>query len=237
MLGGNSFPATLSPGQAIVVSVQFDPASAGTATGQLTFSTNAGSRSVSLGGAGTAAAALGVNATSIAFGNVYLNTPAEQAITLSSTGTAPVTVNSVTITGTGFTESGASFPVTLNPGQSATVNVQFDPASAGVFTGQLTIASSASTDSLPMTGTGQAHQVRLSWTAPAGSTDPVTGYNIYRASSGTNGLQRVNGTADMQTVYVDTAVQSGSTYDYLVKSVDASGVESAASNMATASIP
>jgi fibronectin type 3 domain-containing protein len=36
---------------------------------------------------------------------------------------------------------------------------------------------------------------------------------------------------------VDTNVQSGSTYDYVVKSVDASGVESTASNEAAATIP
>ena len=41
-------------------------------------------------------------------------------MTLSSTGTAPVTINSAALSGTGFTMSGATFPVTLNPTQSAT---------------------------------------------------------------------------------------------------------------------
>jgi hypothetical protein len=50
-------------------------------------------------------------------------------------GTAPVTVSSVTLNGTGFTMSGA-FPVTLNPGLAVTLDVQFDPAAAGAATGR-----------------------------------------------------------------------------------------------------
>ena len=40
-----------------------------------------------------------------------------------------------------------------------------------------------------------------------------------------------------QTSYVDTTAQAGQTYDYIVESVDASGVTSAPSNMASANIP
>ena len=34
--------------------------------------------------------------------------------------------------------SGAAFPVTLNPSQSATLSVQFDPTATGAAAGQLT---------------------------------------------------------------------------------------------------
>ena len=37
----------------------------------------------------------------------------EEALTLISSGTAPVTVSTVTLTGSGFSDSGATFPVTL----------------------------------------------------------------------------------------------------------------------------
>ena len=82
---------------------------------------------------------LSVNATTIAFGNVDLNTPSTQSLTLSSTGTAPVTVSAATVTGTGFTVSGATFPLTLNPNQTATLSVEFDPTAAGAASGSLTI--------------------------------------------------------------------------------------------------
>ena len=61
--------------------------------------------------------------------------------------------------GTGFTTSGATFPVTLNPGQSATLNVQFDPTATGAATGELTIQSNSSTNStavVNLSGTGTA---------------------------------------------------------------------------------
>ena len=80
-------------------------------------------------------------------------------MTLTSTGTAALTINSATLTGTGFSVSGATFPVTLNPNQTATLQVQFDPASAGAAAGTLTIASNASsngTASDRLSGTGAA---------------------------------------------------------------------------------
>ena len=55
--------------------------------------------------------------------------------------------------------SGATFPVTLNPNQSVTLNVQFDPTAAGAATGQLTIQSNSSTNGtavVSLSGTGTA---------------------------------------------------------------------------------
>jgi fibronectin type 3 domain-containing protein len=47
----------------------------------------------------------------------------------------------------------------------------------------------------------------------------------------------LNAAVVAQTTYVDTGVQNGQTYDYIVESVDASGIESAPSNTATIPIP
>ncbi len=78
---------------------------------------------------------LSLSTTNVAFGNVNVNTAATQPLTLTSTGTAALTVSAVTVTGSGFTVSGASFPLTLNPNQTATLTVQFDPTAAGAATG------------------------------------------------------------------------------------------------------
>jgi fibronectin type 3 domain-containing protein len=64
----------------------------------------------------------------------------------------------------------------------------------------------------------------------------VTGYNIYRAMSG-GGLQLITLSPVTQTAYVDNAVVSGSTYNYIAKSVDSHGVESSASNQIAVTIP
>jgi hypothetical protein len=185
---------------------------------------------------------LSINATTVSFGSVALNTPTTQTVTLSSTGGAAVTVNSATVTGTGFSASGATFPATLNPGQSVNLTLQFNPTTAGAATGQLTVSSNSSTNStaviaLSGTGTAQAYEVDLSWTAPSSSSDPVTGYNIYRAPTGTTSYQLLNPSQNSPTTYADASVQSGQTYDYIVKSVDAANMESSPSNTTTVSIP
>ena len=191
---------------------------------------------------GTAVATLSVNATTIAFGNVNLNSPATQTLILTSTGSAAVTVSAAAVTGSGFTVSGGPFPISLKTNQTATLSVQFDPTVAGAATGQLTITSNSSTGSsagVSLSGTGAAvsYVVNLSWSAPASSPDPVAGYNVYRSPSGVSSFQQLNTPVVTQTTYADTGVQDGQTYDYIVESVDASGVTSSPSNVAAVPIP
>ena len=103
--------------------------------------------------------ALNINATSVAFGDVVVDTSATQAVTLTSTGTAPVTISGAALTGVGFNSSGAAFPATLNPGQQATLYIQFNPLTVGVATGQLTITSNSSTNGtavISLSGAGAA---------------------------------------------------------------------------------
>jgi fibronectin type 3 domain-containing protein len=153
-----------------------------------------------------------------------------------------VTISSANVTGAGFAVSGASFPLTLNPNQTVTLSVQFDPTAAGSATGTLTIVSNSSTNptavvNLSGTGVAPSYAVDLTWDAPTSSPDPVAGYYVYRAPSGGSSYQLLNTAAVTSTEYTDTTVQSGQTYDYIVESVDASGVTSVASNMAALTIP
>ena len=185
---------------------------------------------------------LTISPASLAFGDVTVNKPLTLPVTLTSTGTASVTINSAALSGTGFTVSGATFPVTLNPSLGITLDVQFDPTTPGAVTGQLTIKSNSSTNGtvvIILTGTGEtvSYQVDLSWEAPISSADPVAGYNIFRSTGGSSAYQLLNSSLDTQTTYVDGNVQSGQTFDYIVKSVDASGVESTPSNQIVVTIP
>ena len=54
--------------------------------------------------------ALSLSANSLAFGDVNLDSPSSQTVTLTSSGTAALTINAATLTGTSFTMTGASFP-------------------------------------------------------------------------------------------------------------------------------
>ena len=201
-----------------------------TATASVTLTVNQGTSTLS------------IDATSVGFGNVALNQPATQTLTLSSTGTSSVTVNSAVLVGAGFTLSGTALPTTLAPGQTATAGVQFDPTVVGAASGTLTISSTSSsnpTATIAITGTGTAvsYAVDLSWDAPVDSTDPVAGYNIYRSLSGSSTYQLLNSSVEGLTAYVDSTVQNGTSYDYIVESVDSSGVESVPTSPVALTIP
>jgi len=242
-----SFPMTLNPAQSVTLQVQFLPTASGAASGQITISSDSasgGTAVVALSGTGAAAnPQLTVSTASLSFGSVSVSTATTLSLTLTSTGTSPVTVNSASITGTGFTILGGSFPITLNPAQTATLQIQFLPTVSGAASGQITISSNSTSGgtavvALSGTGTATTHSVALSWDAPSATSDPVTGYNVYRAE-GSGSFQLVNSSPIMPTTYTytDDNVVSGTTYNYIAKSVDASGVESIASNQITLTIP
>jgi hypothetical protein len=240
-----SFPVTLNPAQALTLQVRYEPTEAGSSTGQITIDSNSSTGStvtVTLGGVGTAANPnLTVNATSLSFGSVTVNTSTTQSLTLTSTGTSAVTVNSAAISGAGFTIVGGSFPVTLNPAQALTLQVRYEPTETGPQSGQLTISSNSASGSTTIAtlngvGTAAAHEVDLSWDAPTSSPVPVVGYNVYRVTGG-GPFALITSSPDPATVYVDNTVVSGVSYNYVVKSVDSSNVESLASNEITVTIP
>jgi len=184
--------------------------------------------------------ALTISATNVPFGNVAVNTTASQYVTLKSTGTVPVTVNSAALTSPGFSLAGATFPLTLNPNQATTLTLQFQPTVAGPASGQVTVTSNSTgnpTAVITLSGAGINHQVDLSWIPPASSDDPVVGYKVYRSPSGAASYQQLNPSVLATATFTDLAVLSGSNYDYIVTSVDAAGVESVPSDKITAAIP
>jgi len=65
----------------------------------------------------------------------------------------------------------------------------------------------------------------------------VAGYNIYRSTAGSSAYELLNSSTITETAYVDSSVLSGQIYDYIVESVDASGVASTPSNLASVTIP
>jgi fibronectin type 3 domain-containing protein len=116
-------------------------------------------------------------------------------------------------------------------------------ASALTTPQQATLTASANGSSLTdviqlETATAEAqHAVQLSWNAPNPTSDPVVGYHVYRATSGGTDYVLLAPEPDTKTNYDDTTVKSGTTYHYIVKSVDNDGVESAASNSTSVTVP
>jgi hypothetical protein len=78
-------------------------------------------------------------------------------------------------------------------------------------------------------------KVVLTWSAPASSPVPVTGYNIYRAEIGSQTFTKLNPRPLATPTYTDDTVQCGSAHTYYVVSVDAQGHQSTPSE--TWSVP
>ena len=241
-MSGGTFPTTLNPGQTLSLQVSFSPTAAGAATGTVVISsssTGSTTTTVNLSGTGTSPT-LTLSTTTINFGNDAVGTPVTLPVTLTSTGTAPVTVSAASLTGTGFSFSGATFPVTLIPTIAITIQVTFDPTTTGAASGSLTFSSNSSTGSTSLVnlsgnGTTVQHQVSLSWSAPVNSPVPVSEYNIYRATGSSTSYQLLTSTSN--TTYVDSAVQANTAYAYYVTSVASSGTESTPSNAVAVSVP
>jgi fibronectin type 3 domain-containing protein len=136
-----------------------------------------------------------------------------------------------------------SYPLTLQPGQTATLTVQFDPTVSGAAIGAVALTTNTNTSAgaavIALSGTGAtaAYQVDVSWNAPIDSTDPVAGYDVYRAVSGSSSYELLNSSLDDATSYTDTTVQEGVAYTYYIVSVDASGDQSDPSNLFSVTVP
>jgi hypothetical protein len=175
----------------------------------------------------------------VVFGDVEIDTSATQSITLAVTGNEAVTLNAA-VTGAGFSLSGVDFPVALSEGQTVTLEVAFRPTVAGPVTGQLTVTTSSpcsGTGTVSLSGTGGLPVVDLTWTAPASSTDPIAGYNVYRSSAGGASYLLLNASPVAGVTYLDSDVQPGQAWDYCVRSIDEKGAESGPSNTISVSIP
>ncbi len=243
-LSGAIIPAILNPGQSLSLQVSFDPTVAGAASGSISISSNThgGTPSlVRLSGTGVSSnPVLTLSSTSLSFGEDPVNTPATLSLTLSSTGNTAVPVSSTSLTGAGFTYSGATFPVTLNPGIEVSVQVKFDPTAVGAASGTLTFRSNSTTGStsvvnLSGTGTAAQHRVSLIWSAPPNSPVPVMEYSVYRATGSSSSYQLIDSTSS--TSYVDLSVQANTVYTYYVTSVASAGTQSSPSNQVTVTVP
>ena len=157
-----ALPLTVAVGQNVTLSMTFTPSAAGSVTGNLTISSDASDSPVTVslsgngvtGGPGT----LAPTQSSLSFGSVQVGNNQSLPETVTNTGGSSATISQDTITGTGFSVSGLTPPVTLSSGQSVTFNIIFTPASAGSASGNLAIASNASNPTLniPLSGTGTA---------------------------------------------------------------------------------
>ena len=83
--------------------------------------------------------------SALGFGNVLLGSSLTQAVSITNTGSAGVSVSNVSANGTGYAVSGLTCPFTLSPGQSAVLNVTFTPPAVGSDSGSVLVSASTQT--------------------------------------------------------------------------------------------
>jgi len=83
--------------------------------------------------------------SALGFGNVLLGSSLTQAVSITNTGSASLSLSNVSANGTGYAVSGLTCPFTLSPGQSALLNVTFTPPAVGSDSGSVLVSASTQT--------------------------------------------------------------------------------------------
>jgi len=138
-LAGNACGTSLAPNSDCGLTVQFNPASAGPATGKLTMVDDAGTQTVQLSGTGTAPPTDTLAPGSVSFGTTIVGvTSPAQPVTLTNSGGNPLT--SIAVSTSGPFQQSNNCTTQLTGPASCTISVVFLPTAAGPATGQLTVS-------------------------------------------------------------------------------------------------
>jgi len=205
LLSSGSCPytgGTVAQSSSCTVDIAFTPSTAGSLTATVSVADNAvGSpQSISLTGTGTEPVVSLSPTTLPAFASQAVGTTsAAQTITLSNTGTALLSITSISISGT----NGSDFAQTNNcggsvaAGGSCTLNVTFTPQAINSRTGTLTITDNDgtipnSTQTFALTGTGLGATASLS-----GTSLTFTSQNVGATSAASTVTLTNNGNASL----------------------------------------
>jgi hypothetical protein len=156
---GPKLPVTVPPGQSVSLTIRFRPDDADSSNVTLKLSTNATvtPSQVSLSGTGVQPApSISVNPATLAFGNILVGSNKQMTVSISNPGKQSLSLSKATLTGTGFTMSGLTTPLTLAAGKSSSFTVTFHPAVAAVESGSISLSSNApnSPFKISLSGTG-----------------------------------------------------------------------------------
>ena len=244
-ISGVTLPIKLAAGTSATLTAAYKPTAAGSVAGKITVTSNAVGSPTIVDLSATAAAAavqLTPSASSLSFGNVTVGSSGTSQLTVKSTGNTNATISKVTVSGTGFVLGGSAASVILDPSQTESYTVNFDPKAAGAISGTLTITSNAANSPLniALSGTGvttsaSKHTVALTW--ERSSTSSVTGYFVYRGTKPSGPFAQLNSSPESSPTYSDGTVSSGQVYYYYVTAVDSSNIQSADSNEVSVTIP
>ncbi len=193
-ISGLTIPATLQAGKSANLTATFKPASTSSESGAISVTSDVSSTPITADWTGSGnASALNITPSSVSFGSVTVGSDATQTIKLSNSGTASITISTLTASGSGMSASGLTIPYTLGAGKSATFTAEFKPTSAATDSGSIAIDSNASTatSSVPLSGKGVASTIGL--------TPSATSLSFGSVKVGSAGTQSVTVTSSGNT--------------------------------------
>ncbi len=172
IVAGPSLPLTLQSKHSVSFQVFFQPNTATLFSAKIVFTYgrySGGTLAVPVTGTGVASTApsptylLTPSASSVNFGKILVGSSASKSVTLTNTGNSSVSISQISVSGTGFTASGVTPPVTLAAGQGVSLLVGFSPSLAGASTGSVTVVSSATNSpaTISLAGTGAQPQISV----------------------------------------------------------------------------
>jgi len=202
-ISGLTLPITLTAGQTQPFNVTFAPQSAGSSSGKVEVTSNAENSTLDLAvsGSGVMPGTVAANPASLDFSSVQVGNNQAQWETLTNSGGSNLTISQAKVTGTAFSMSGLSLPLSLTPGQHFTFSVTFAPPSAGSYSENISIISDASNPTLtvPLSGSGTATQAGQLTVSP-------TNLDFGNVTVGSNGVLSGTLTANGSSVTVSSGM-------------------------------
>ncbi len=204
----NNLPTTIAAGASVTATVEFAPTVAGAETAMVAIATDSGQTptvNVTLTGDGIDIE-ICAHPTTIDFGNVQVmgtpeltGTGSVPALSIGNCGSSPVSISFLPIAGTqaaDFTLTGGA-ATTLQPNQSITLTIAYQPQALGPSTANLpyNVCSGCSPESINLTGVGVDCQITYSPSpvnfgqVPVGNT---TTQNLTCTNTGTEVCSVVN---------------------------------------------
>jgi hypothetical protein len=249
----NNCSPVIPVGASCTIQVSYDPVSPGTKNAFVTVEDSAGTQTVALLGM-AAPSSITFSQPSLAFGSSTVGVTTTKPVTLTNNSKTAVSISNIAVTPPGsksFTENN-NCPLTIAAGGQCTIQVIFDPQSAGAKDEFVTVVDGIGTQTLPLTGTGipspivftPANLAFGTLALGASQTQPVTltntslstvsfssfaiSPNTARSYSETNNCGSSLSPGFSCTIQVTFAPVSGGVKDYFVTVVDTAGTQNLA---------
>ena len=158
VVSDNCKGTTVAAGKSCTIQVAFRPADTGSLTGSMTVSANVygGQLTVDLSGTGTPAGKVTLTPATLDLGSVAIgSTSASLPVSAGNSGAA-VPILGITITAPFTIESNACGTSSLAANSTCPLNIQFTPTARGAVYGTLTLTDGAGTQTVALSGTGEA---------------------------------------------------------------------------------